>query len=138
MSVEGGYRSSSARSYLHSQPRQNNLTIVTGAKVLRVLVENDRAVGVEFTKGRNTNQVRANQEVIMAAGAFGTPQLLMLSGIGPEEHLKEVGVPLVFNAPNVGENLQDHLEAHVQVETDKPVSLNKYLKPHFMAWAGMQ
>lgn len=138
MSVEDGYRSTSARSYLHSQPQSGNLTIMTGVKVLRVLVENERAVGVELAKGRNTQQVRSNREVILSAGVFGTPQLLMLSGIGPEEHLRKHGIPVVFNAPNVGENLHDHLEAHVQVETDKPVSLNKYLKPHLMVWAGMQ
>ena len=138
MSVEGGYRSSSARSYLHSQPKPANLDVVTGAKVLRVLVENDRAVGVETVRGRRVEQVRASREVIMAAGVFGTPQILMLSGIGPEAHLKEFGLPVLHSAPMLGENLQDHLEAHIQVETDKPVSLNRYLKPHLMIWAGLQ
>jgi len=138
MSVEDGYRSTSARAYLHSQPKRKNLTVMTGVKVLRVLVDNNRAVGVEFAKGRHLHQVHATREVILSAGTFGTPQLLMLSGIGPEEHLKEHGIPVVLNAPYLGENLQDHLEAHVQVETDKPVSLNKYLKPHLMVWAGMQ
>lgn len=138
MSVEGGYRSTSARAYLHSQPKRGNLTIKTQVKVLRVLTERDRAVGVVFARGRATEQVRATREVILSAGSFGTPQLLMLSGIGPEEHLKAHGIPLVCNAPNVGENLHDHLEAHVQVETDKPVSLNRYLKPHLMLWAGLQ
>lgn len=138
MSVEGGYRSTSARSYIHSQPKRDNLTVTTGAKVLRVVVENGRAVGVEYAKGRKIKVVRANREVIMSAGAFGTPHILMLSGIGPEDHLKDKGIPVVFNAPMVGENLQDHLEAHVQVETDQPVSLNKYLKPHLMLWAGIQ
>ncbi|WP_282607781.1 choline dehydrogenase [Pelagibius sp. Alg239-R121] len=138
MSVEGGIRSTSARAYLHSQPKRRNLEIKTGVKVLRVLVEKGRAVGVEFAKGSNRHHVRASREVILSAGAFGTPQLLMLSGVGPEGHLKAHDVPVVFNAPNVGENLQDHLEAHIQVETVKSVSLNKYLKPHLMVWAGMQ
>ncbi len=138
MSVEDGYRSTSARAYLHSQPKRKNLTVMPNVKVLRVLIENNRAVGVEIAKGRNTHQIHATREVIMSAGTFGTPQLLMLSGIGPEAHLQEHGIPVVLDAPNVGENLQDHLEAHVQVETDKPVSLNKYLKPHLMVWAGMQ
>ncbi len=138
MSVEGGYRSSAARAYLHTQAKRANLEVMTGVKVLRVLVEKNRAVGVEFSKGRATQQVRVNREVILSAGTFGTPHLLLLSGIGPEAQLRELGLPVVFNAPNVGENLQDHLEAHVQVETDKPVSLNKYLKPHLMLWAGIQ
>lgn len=138
MSVEGGYRMSSARSYLHTQPKRANLDIVTGVKVLRVLLEKDRAVGVAFAKGRNMSEVRASREVIMAAGVFGTPQILMLSGIGPEAHLKEKGLAVRCNAPMLGENLHDHIEAHIQVETDKPVSLNKYLKPHLMVWAGLQ
>ncbi len=138
MSVEGGYRSTSARAYLHSQPKRKNLTVMTGVKVLRVLLEGDRAIGVEYAKGRATRKVKSNREVILSAGAFGTPQLLMLSGIGPEAHLKQHALPVLFNAPMVGENLHDHLEAHVQVETDHPVYLNKYLKPHLMVWAGMQ
>jgi choline dehydrogenase len=138
MSVEGGYRSTSARAYLHSQPKRDNLEIKTGVKVLRVLIENDRAVGVEYAKGRTTHQVRATREVVLSAGTFATPQLLMLSGIGPEPQLNKHGIPVVLDSPNVGGNLQDHLEAHVQVETDKPVSLNKYLKPHLMLWAGIQ
>jgi choline dehydrogenase len=138
MSVENGYRSTSARSYLHSQSKRNNLKIVTSAKVLRVLIEKGRAGGVEYTKGSNVEKVHASQEVIMSAGAFGTPQVLMLSGIGPESHLKSHGISIKHHSPMLGENLQDHLEAHIQVETDQPVSLNRYLKPHMMAWAGIQ
>lgn len=138
MSVEGGYRSTSARAYLHSQPKRPNLTVKTKVKVLRVLVEGDQATGVAYASGRNINTVTANREVILCAGAFGTPQLLMLSGIGPAAHLKGHGLPVHLDAPQVGENLHDHLEAHVQVETDKQVSLNRYLKPHLMLWAGLQ
>lgn len=138
MTVEKGYRSSSARAYLHEQAMRDNLDVVTGAKVLRVVVENGRATGVEFVKGKRQAIVSADKEVIMAAGVFGTPQILMLSGIGPEAHLREHGIDVVHSAPMLGENLQDHLEAHIQVETDQPVSLNKYLKPHLMVWAGIQ
>ncbi len=138
MSVENGYRSTSARAYLHTQSARANLDVLTKTKVLKVLVENTRAVGVEVGAQHGTQQIRAGREVILCAGTFGTPQVLMLSGIGPEAHLKAHGLPIVCNAPMVGENLHDHLEAHVQVETDKPVSLNRYLKPHLMLWAGMQ
>lgn len=138
MTVEKGYRSSSARAYLHEQAMRDNLDVVTGAKVLRVVVENGRATGVEFVKGKHQVIVSADKEVIMAAGVFGTPQILMLSGIGPEAHLREHGIEVVHPAPMLGENLHDHLEAHIQVETDQPVSLNKYLKPHLMVWAGIQ
>ncbi len=138
MSVEDGFRSTSARAYIHSQRKRNNLTVIKGVKVLRVLIEKSRTRGVEIIKGAKTQHIHATREVILSAGAFGTPQLLMLSGIGPEAHLKDKGIPVVMNAPNVGENLHDHLEAHIQVETSHPVSLNKYLKPHLMIWAGIQ
>ena len=138
MSVEAGHRSSSARAYLHGEERCANLDIVTGAKVLRVIVEKGQARGIELALGAKVSRVRAAREVIMAAGVFGTPQILMLSGIGPRAHLAHHGIPLVCDAPMLGENLHDHLEAHIQVETDQPVSLNRYLKPHLMLWAGAQ
>ena len=138
MSVAGGYRSSSARAYLHSQPRRSNLAIQTGAKVLKILTHTDRAVGVDVAVGRQIHSIAAQREIILCAGVFGTPQLLMLSGIGPEDQLKRHGIPVVCHAPKLGENLHDHLEAHIQIETDEPVSLNRYLKPHLMVWAGLQ
>lgn len=138
MSVKGGYRSTSARAFLHTQRRPEGLTVRTKAKALRVLLENDRAVGIECAVGNEIRIARASKEVILSTGTFGTPQLLMLSGIGPEAHLRGLGLPVHLNAPMVGENLHDHLEAHVQVETDKPVSLNRYLQPHLMVWAGLQ
>jgi choline dehydrogenase len=110
MSVEGGFRSTSALAYIHSQPKRDNLKIMTGVKVLRVLVENNRATGVEIAKGDKVQKIHATREVILSAGAFGTPQLLMLSGIGPEAHLKEHGIPVILNSPNVGGNLHDHLD----------------------------
>ena len=138
MSVKDGIRSSSARAYLHLQPRRANLDIVTGAQVLRVLTQQGRASGVEFARGRQVHRVGCTREVVMAAGVFGTPQILMLSGIGPEAQLRQHGIPLVHAAPMLGENLHDHLEAHIQVETDQPVSLNRHLQPHRMLWAGLQ
>jgi len=138
MSVSGGYRSSAARAYLHRRPTRANLDIATGAKVLRVLIEGSRAVGVLLSRGGQTDEVRAAREVVMAAGVFGSPQILMLSGIGPEAHLRQHGIEVRLHQPMLGQNLHDHLEAHIQVETDKPVSLNRYLKPHLMAWAGLQ
>lgn len=138
MSVADGIRSSSARAYLHGTKDRPNRKVVKNAHALRVTCEGDRAVGVEYTTCGEVTTARAAREVIVSAGAFGTPQLLMLSGIGPETHLREHGIDVICDAPMLGENLHDHLETHVQVETDKPVSLNRYLKPHLMVWAGMQ
>lgn len=138
MTVEGGYRNSSARTYLHQQTKRPNLTIVTGAKVLRVLTRASRAYGVEYAIGRQVHHAECAREVIMCAGVFGTPQILMLSGIGPSVQLHQHAIPVVADLAGLGENLHDHLEAHIQVETDQPVSLNRYLKPHLMLWAGIQ
>lgn len=138
MSVQDGYRNSSARAYLHKQPKRTNLDILTGAKVLRVLVKAGRAHAVEIAQGKRITTIEAESEVILSAGVFGTPQILMLSGIGPADHLREHGIDVLQDIPMLGQNLQDHLEAHIQIETDKPVSLNRYLRPHYMVWAGLQ
>jgi choline dehydrogenase len=137
-SVEGGIRSSAARAYLHSRPASDNLNVFTGAKVLRIVVEGGRATGVVVRHGGADHTLVAEAEVILSAGAFGTPQLLMLSGIGPADHLRGLGIDVVLDAPGVGANLHDHLEAHIQVETDAPVSINRELKLHRMLWAGVQ
>ncbi len=138
MSVENGFRSSSSRAYLHTQNSSAKLKIMTSVRVLRVLLENERAVGVEYSQDGKNHKVSATREVILSAGVFGTPQLLMLSGVGPEADLKKHGLPVVQHVPQLGKNLQDHIEAHIQVETNQTVSLNRYLKPHLMAWAGLQ
>ncbi len=100
-------RTSTAHAYLSAPPA--NLTILTGAEVRRVLFDGRRAVGVEYRKGGQTHTVRAGREIVLSAGSVGTPQLLMLSGVGPAAALARVGVTPLFDAPEVGENLQDHL-----------------------------
>ena len=139
MSVENGCRSSAARAHLHAVGSRPNLTIRTHTHAERLLVERGRVVGARVRAPDGTGrEVRARSEVVLCAGVFATPQLLMLSGIGPATHLRELGIGVVADRPGVGANLQDHLEAHVQVETRQPVSLNRELAPHRMAWAGLQ
>lgn len=139
MSVADGRRSSAARAYLHRAPKPAGLQILTGRRATRVLFDGQRAVGVEVADAAGRLETfHAAQEVILAAGVFRTPQLLMLSGVGPEETLRAVGLRPHLATPGVGENLQDHLEAHIQVESDLPVSLNRYMRPHLTAWAGLQ
>src|SRR5262249_11810000 len=106
--IRDGYRSSAANAYLRPARRRRNLRVVTRAHALRVLMQGTRATGVEYYKDTFTEKVTATREVILAAGTFSTPQLLMLSGIGPAAHLAEMGIPLVVDLP-VGRNLQDHL-----------------------------
>ena len=107
--IRGGYRSSAATAYLRPAKSRPNLDVVTGALATRVLMQGTRATGVEYIKGiRETVRVNADREVILSGGAFNTPPLLMLSGIGPAAHLRATGITPVVDLP-VGKNLQDHL-----------------------------
>lgn len=104
-----GQRWSAARAYLEPARERPTLTVWTDAHALRVVIEDGRAVGVEVARGGETVTARAEREVILTAGAFGSPHLLMLSGIGPAAHLRAYGIDVVRDLPGVGENLQDHL-----------------------------
>jgi choline dehydrogenase len=127
-SLQRGRRLSAAGAYLHPVMDRPNLTVLTRAQVTRVLMDGVRATGVEVRDPKGARrQVRAG-EVILCGGAFNSPQLLQLSGIGDAEHLRSVGVDPVHHLPGVGENLQDHLEVYVQHTATQPVSLNPNLK----------
>ncbi len=133
-----GRRISAARAYLHPVMRRRNLTIRTLTSVTRLLFEGTRAVGVEYrTPIGGTRQVLGG-EVILAGGAFSSPQLLQLSGIGNAAELGALGVPVVANLPGVGENLQDHLEVYVQHRSKEPVSMQPSLQKWRRPWIGFQ
>lgn len=104
-----GRRCSVAQAYLYGRTRPN-LHLLADATVLRVLFESRRASGVEVVRNGRTEKIEARAEVVLAAGAFNSPQLLMCSGIGPAEHLREHGVQVVHDAPQVGRNLIDHID----------------------------
>ena len=126
--VRRGRRWSAARAYLHPVMHRKNLTVRTRAQVARVVMDGTRAVGVEvLERGGGTSRILAG-EVILSGGAFNTPQLLQLSGIGDAEFLRSVDVEPVHHLPGVGQNLQDHLEVYVQHACTQPVSLNPNLK----------
>ncbi|MCB9625875.1 MAG: GMC family oxidoreductase N-terminal domain-containing protein [Sandaracinaceae bacterium] len=108
---KNGERHSAAAAFIHPNLGRSNLDVRTFAHTSRVLFEGARAVGVEYHQGGETRRVRARREVVMAAGAFGTPQILMASGVGPGAHLQALGIPVVLAAPGVGQNLQDHISA---------------------------
>lgn len=129
MSVRGGVRCSTAAAYLKPALRRKNLTLTMRALGTRVLFEGRRAVGVEYLQGRSLQRIRARREVILAASAFNSPKLLMLSGIGPAAHLRESGIDVLHDLPGVGANLQDHLEIWVQHACTQPVTLNGWLTP---------
>ncbi|MEM9330487.1 MAG: choline dehydrogenase [Pseudomonadota bacterium] len=120
--IHQGRRWSAANAYLKPALKRQNLNIIRGM-ASRVHIENQKAVGVDVLRGGQTQFVAANKEVILAASAFNSPKLLMLSGIGPAAHLKEHGIEVIADRPGVGANLQDHLELYIQQECTQPISL---------------
>ncbi|WP_439817824.1 choline dehydrogenase [Zavarzinia sp. CC-PAN008] len=136
MTIHRGRRWSAARAYLHPAMKRRNLVVRTGALTGRVRVENGRAVGVEVRGGRGVEQIHAAREVILAGGAINSPQLLMLSGIGPADMLARAGVTPIHDLKGVGRNLQDHLELYVQASCLEPVSLYPATKWWRKGWVG--
>jgi choline dehydrogenase-like flavoprotein len=136
--TRGNRRCSTAVGYLRPSLGRLNLTVVTGALVRRVVVEGPRAVAVEYELGGQGHTARADAEVIVTSGAIGSPKLLMLSGIGPAEHLRGHGIPVVQDLPGVGQNLQDHFGIDIVAELKGHDSLDRYNKRHWMLWAGLQ
>ena len=128
-------RSSTATGYLAPVRGRSNLTVETHAEVLRISVENGRAKGVEMADGK---KLTAEREVILSSGAIGSPKLLQLSGIGPADHLHGLGIPVVLDQPEVGENLQDHLDLYTICEVTGPHTYDRYAKPHMSILAGIQ
>jgi choline dehydrogenase-like flavoprotein len=110
---EKGERCSAARAYLSNASQKPNLSILKDALVRRVTFEGTRATGVELMQGGQVSTLQAKAEVVLSAGAFGSPQLLMLSGVGPAAHLRSLGIAVVADRAGVGANLQDHLDVLV-------------------------
>ncbi len=106
-------RASTAVAFIHPIMSRQNFTLKTGATATRILFEGTRAVGVEYIENGQKQQARARAEVIASAGGFNCPKFLMQSGIGPADHLKSFGIPVVANLPGVGQHLQDHLLARM-------------------------
>ena len=123
-----GRRASTARAYLKPAQHRSNLTIITNTLVRRVIIENKRATGVEYDQNGQTHIINANREVILSAGALNTPQLLMLSGIGPAEDIQRHGIDLVHNLPGVGRNLIEHPRVPVHFAFKNPVSFLNQLR----------
>jgi choline dehydrogenase-like flavoprotein len=134
----GGQRCSSAKAYLSEALSRPNLTVLTEALVEKVIIENKVAKGVKLSKDKQSVIINASKEVIISSGAINSPQVLMLSGIGPKQHLEKHGIHCVVDLPGVGQNLQDHLDAIVQHRCDANVgyavtftAFPKYVKAFF-------
>ena len=119
----GGMRASAAVAYLHPALERPNLTVMPYMHVDRVLFEGKRAVGVEASQLGQSQELRAEREVILCGGAYNSPQLLMLSGVGPAEHLAMREVEVLLDQPAVGENLSDHAASYEVWTTPEPESL---------------
>ena len=128
-----GARCSSAVAYLQPVKSRQNLDVVTGALVRRIVLENGRAVGVDYARRGQETQVRAEREVLLSGGAINSPQLLMLSGIGPADHLEAHGITVAMDSPYVGRNLQDHLDVCTLQHSTKRVTYDR-LSDLSIAW----
>jgi len=135
--VVRGRRLSAARAYLHPVLDRPNLTLISRAQANRILFDGTTAVGVEYRRGRRTRVARA-EEIICCGGAFNSPQLLQLSGIGDPDHLGGLGIETVADLPGVGQNLQDHLEVYIQYACELPVSMQPQLAKWRMPIIGLQ
>ena len=127
MTVKDGVRSSASREYLDPVKSRKNLTIVTGALVTKVVLEDKVAKGVEYVVNGKTETAAASNEVILSAGSIGSPHILQLSGIGDRDILEKAGVDVKHHLPGVGQNLQDHLEFYFQYKCKQPITLNRKL-----------
>ncbi len=123
-----GRRASTSRAYLHPAMGRKNLSITLHALVTRVLIEKGRAVGVEYSRDGRLHQVRANREVVLAGGTYNSPQLLMLSGVGPADELRKVGIKTAVDLPGVGRNLSEHPHIPVEFEATSAVTFLNELR----------
>ena len=118
-------RESAATAFLRPAKDRSNLKVVTKAQAMKVLVEKNRAIGVEYLRdGKRTKKAYAEAEVILSGGAVNSPKLLLLSGIGPADELKALGIDVIHDLPGVGKNFQDHMDVYIAAEVSQPISYN--------------
>ncbi|MDQ6436514.1 GMC family oxidoreductase N-terminal domain-containing protein [Mesorhizobium sp. LHD-90] len=138
ISTRDGRRMSAARAFLRPAMRRDNVRVETNALATRILFEGKRAVGIEYEQNGATKTVRAACEVILSAGSINSPQLLQLSGVGPADHLKSLGIDIVHDNRNVGANLEDHVGVNYTYR-GREATLNQILRPWWgKLWVGMQ
>ena len=133
-----GRRSSAATAYLRPAELRSNIKVMTDAQALRLIAQEQRVLGVEAWHRGAKRLIKARREVIVAAGAIGTPHLLMLSGIGPADHLRQSGINVTRDLPAVGRNLQDHPDIFMIYGLTGAHSYDRYKKLNWKAWAALQ
>lgn len=138
LTTKGGRRMSAAKAFLRPAMKRRNVTVLTGAMTTRIVFDGKRAIGVEFVRKGKTEIAKAGREIILSCGSVNTPQLLELSGIGSASRLQALGLEIVYDNPQVGENLSDHLGINYTYRANIP-SLNQVLRPWWgKAMAGME
>ncbi len=138
MTVHNGRRWSTDIAHLAPARQRSNLSIKTHALASRILIKDKKATGIEYTRGGTTQSAIARKEVILCGGPINSPQLLMLSGIGPAAHLRDLGIKVICDLPGVGQNLQDHLELYIQHQCTQPITLYSAMSWHSKARIGLQ
>ena len=129
LTTHRGMRWSTAKGFLKPALNRSNLTLITRAHTSRLLLENDRVAGVEFLADGQIRSARCKREVILSAGAIGSPQILQLSGIGPGSLLQEHGIPIARELPGVGQYLKDHLQIRAVYKTRSPTLNDEVSNP---------
>jgi len=138
VTINKGERASVSKHYLNPAKNRKNLTIFTDSFVERIIFEGKKAIGIEVKIKNKVEKIYSNKEVILSGGSINSPQLLLLSGIGPAEHLKEKGIKVNHNLKGVGRNLQDHLETYIQQECKTSDTLYSYVNKFNMLKIGIQ
>lgn len=133
--IQRGRRASASSAFLAPARHRRNLSVVTSAHVARIVIERRRAVAVEYVHCGRTHKVYARREIILCGGAYASPQLLMLSGIGPGDHLRRHDIPVVADVPGVGANLQEHPLVPMIFAAKRPFALGAKLRADRIAWA---
>lgn len=137
--MKNGRRWSAHRAFLKPAMKRPNLRVITHAQAERVLLAGRRAVGVAYRQGGTSHTIRATREVILCGGAINSPQLLMLSGIGPAAHLAAMGIEPAHDLPGVGQNLQDHYQVRFVYKCTEAITVNDIMmSPARMAIMGLQ
>lgn len=135
--ISRGRRSSASQAFIRPARNRPNLTIITRAHVTRIVIDNGRATGVDYRRDGKNETARADREVILSGGAYASPQLLMLSGIGPADHLREMGIETVLDLPGVGQNLQEHPLVPMGFAGKKPFYFSRALRADSMALSAL-
>ena len=138
ITIHKGQRASASKYYLEPAKKRKNLKVFTNSFAERIIFEGKKAVGIEVNIKNKVTKVYANKEVILSGGSINSPQLLMLSGVGPEKDLKDKGINVIHSLEGVGQNLQDHLETYIQQECKTKDTLYSYVNKINMLKIGIQ